>query len=302
MIDLQVLVTGAGGLVGSHAVRVLHENRYLVVALYRKLDERSARPPWGTVLGDLLDNSFIRTLGRVEFDIVVHCAAVLPDQFHGIHAEQAAQANLLIDERITSLCLEKGSRLVYLSGTSVYGMGSSSPLTEDADLSPIGPYVQAKVLSERRILDALAGASTVLRVSSPYGPGQRARTVLRLFIERSLADLDLLYHGSGKREQDFIAAYDLAKAILCSVYSAKGDGVFNIAGGHPISMQDLAELVVRTVPGTKSKALPSGQPDPQEGYRARFDTGKACRILGWRPTISLQEGILEWAEHLRGRR
>ncbi len=299
---MQVLVTGAGGLIGSHAVGILHENGYPVVALYRKLSDQDTVSPWRSLQGDLLDSNFVHTLDHIEFDLVVHCAAVLPDQFYGTRAEQAARANLFIDEQVVNLCLEKGSRLVYLSGTSVYGIGSGSPLTENARTSPIGPYVEAKVQSERRMLNELAQSSTILRVSSAYGPGQRARTVLRLFIERSLAGLDLMYHGSGKREQDFIAAYDVARAILCVVSNGRASGVFNIAGGNPIFMRDLAELVARTISGTKSKVMASGQPDPQENYKAAFDISRARQTLGWHPTISLREGIVKWAEYLKGRR
>jgi len=298
-MNLKILVTGASGLVGSHAVKALCENGYPVTVLYRKLDQRNTKYPWDTIQGDLLDKDILRRLGSVEFDLVVHCAAVLPNQFYGDQAEQAAQANSLMDERIISLCLNGSRSLVYMSSTSVYGVGTGSVLTEKHDISPMGPYAAAKVESEKKILNQLSGHSTILRLSSPYGPGQRTRTVLQLFTERALHNLDLMYHGTGQRQQDFIAANDVGSAIVSAISNANTNGIFNIASGNPISMRNLAELVVRAIPGTRSRVIPSGQPDPQDNYRAAFDISKARRTLGWYPTVPLDEGIRRWARYLR---
>lgn len=294
-----VMVTGAGGLVGSHAVRAIYEKHYRVIALHRKLGQGDPNVPWHVLQVDLLDRNTPRRLRSVQLDLIVHCAAVLPTQFWGEEAERAAQANLVLDERIVSLCLNRGCPLVYASSASVYGAGNGSIATEQADLSPMGPYAAAKVESERNMLTELPGKAIILRISSPYGPGQRRRTVLRLFIERALANLDLVYHGTGKREQDFVSASDVGNAILCAVTHMNAAGIFNIASGNTISMRDLAELIVRTIPGTRSKVTPSGQPDPQENYRAAFSIAKARAILGWSPSVSLENGIRIWAQHIR---
>jgi UDP-glucuronate decarboxylase len=297
---VKALVTGGDGLIGSHTARLMWDRGYPVTVLYRELDERSAPFPWDVIQGDLVHESTLKKLGAVEFDVVVHCAAVLPEQFYGPDAEHTAQTNLLIDERVIGLCRTKESCLVYMSSSSVYGLCKGSLLTEQTDLSPIGPYAEAKAQSEARVLDELPRDSTILRISAPYGPGQRNRTVLRVFIERALANLDLTYHGSGNRQQDFTAAVDVADAVFCVISSQNSNGIFNIAGGAPISMHNLAELVVKAIPGTKSKVVPSGQRDPQEEYRAAFDTSKARKQLGWYPTVSLEDGIRHWAQYLRG--
>jgi len=246
-----------------------------------------------------MSNGIVDMLDQFTFDAIVHCAAILPVSQSGMEAEHAAMANLAMDKRVLDLCLQKRCRLIYISSSSVYGRGTGSIITEEAPLSPIGPYSSAKVASEQTILNELPTMSVILRLNAPYGPGQRRRTVLRLFIERALLDLDLMYHGTGKREQDFTASEDIGNAIACAVAVRNAKGIFNIAGGHPISMRRLAELVVRTVKGSKSRVLPSGKTDPQEGYTAIFDISKARRILGWQPEVSLEQGIRQWAEYLR---
>ncbi len=294
----RILITGAGGLIGSHALRILQDTGFRVIALDRKLD-RARVASYELIEGDLLQATVVERLNIDEFRLVVHCAAVLPDRDSGVEAEQAARTNSLLDRRMIELCLRKGARLIFLSGTSVYGMSDCSALKEEARLSPAGPYVSAKVESEKRMLAELPGRSTILRVSAPYGAGQRSRTVLKTFIERALVDLDLMYHGTGRREQDFTAVSDVASAIACAVSNEDVSGIFNIASGSPISMRALAELVVHVIPGTKSRVVPSGQHDPQEGNRASFDISKAREMLGWYPMVRLEDGIREWAEFLR---
>lgn len=286
-----ILVTGAGGLVGTHVTRALSEKGHSVTALYRKLDDGPASQDWHALEGDLLKDSTVRMLDSIELDSIIHSAAVLPRQFYGHEAARAAQLNFLMDRRIIELCQRKNCHLLYMSSTSVYGLGTFSNLTEDASISPIGPYAAAKAESERKMLSELPDQSTIFRVSAPYGPGQRTRTVLWVFVERALANLDLTFDGTGSRQQDFTAASDVGNAVVCALSAKSANGIFNIAGGNPISTRELAELVLRVIPGTRSKVVASGRSDPQENYRASFDIGKPERILGWRPLVPLEDGI-----------
>jgi len=292
------LVTGAGGLIGGCAAKALHEKGYEVAGIYRQLGSGEANLPWKAIQCDLLREEAPRRLNEIDFDSVVHCAAVLPSQLSGKEAQQAALANRTMDDRIVDLCLHGGYSLIYTSTVSVYGLQIDAIATEEGNPRPIGEYASAKAASEAKMLTALAG-TVILRISSPYGPGQRIRNVLRVFIEQALSGLDLVYHGNGNRRQDFISACDVGNAVACSVSRIKSNEVFNIASGNPISMRDLAELVVRTVPGTGSRIIPSGIPDPQEDYRAAFSIRKAETLLGWRPLISLTDGIRNLAQYLK---
>jgi UDP-glucose 4-epimerase len=114
--------------------------------------------------------------------------------------------------------------------------------------------------------------------------------VLHLFIERALAGENLKYFGSGLRQQDFLHVHDAALAVLRAIECRDVNGVFNVCAGAPISMQALARLILQETRSQRS-ATASGGEDPQEDYRARFDNGRAAAAFGWRPTISLVEGV-----------
>jgi nucleoside-diphosphate-sugar epimerase len=179
-----------------------------------------------------------------------------------------------------------------MSSSIVYG-GRETPWREDAAIDPAAPYAREKAHTER-MLAAESLPWNALRISAPYGPAQRIRTVLSIFIDRALAGTDLLVHGSGAREQDFTAARDVARAALAALGAGDRSAIINVSGGAPISMLALANLVVASVPGTRSEVRLSGAPDPQDTYRAALDLGRARDELGWRPEVPLARGISEW--------
>jgi UDP-glucose 4-epimerase len=293
---MKIFVTGAGGLIGTYTIQALYREGHEIVALYRKAQTLKNVHPWEIVEADLLSDRGISELETIDPDIVVHCAAVLPEQFEGEEAKKIATINRKIDNGILKFCQDHHCFLIYTSSTSVYGP-TGFPWNEESPVSPWGPYGTAKFETEQQI-KTMKNRHVILRISAPYAPEQRTRTVLKIFIERALEDLDLLYYGNGERQQDFTASEDVAQAIVRSVANSKACGVFNIASGQPVSMIQLAELVIKCAPDTKSKAVAAGIPDPQEEYRACFDISKAKSILGWIPSYSLEYGIRRWMQFM----
>jgi nucleoside-diphosphate-sugar epimerase len=290
-----ILVTGAGGFIGRYVVEALYNAGYHIVGLYRNIIDEN--PLWECMKGDLLEPKTHDLLRKTPIDLIVHCAAAIPKQFEGKEAEQAAKFNRSMDEFVLDLCKRKMARLIYLSASSIYGLKPTGLCSEESSVAPIGPYVEAKFYTEQQMFGKFDMDAVALRVSAPYGPGQKAKTVLKLFIERALVGTNLTYHGSGNRTQDFTFVKDVADAVVCAVRSY-ARGIYNIAGGHPISMRELAELVVSCLPGCKSQVIPSFQSDPQEDYRPEFDISKAKRELSWQPGTSLKEGVRQWIQVL----
>ena len=302
-VERGVIVTGAVGFLGGHLARLLSQHGYHVLRIARaRPADDSALPylPW-----DLATSGAIRA-GIAHFPesrrpVVAHFAAALPATASANDEAEAAILNRRIDDLLFSECVELGCPILYASAATAYSPLAERPQSEADALHPRGPYTAGKLESESLGL-AMAGRSGVpfssLRISAPYGSGQRARTVLQYFVERALRDLPLTYYGSGSREQDFIHATDVARAVL-AVLQRDRHGIFNIASGHVVTMRRLAEIVVRAVPGCRSAIEAAGREDPQEGFRARVSIAKAERELGWTPTMSLADGVRHLADVVR---
>lgn len=287
----RVLVTGASGLIGGDALKALHLEGFDVKGLCKTLP--SIELPYKTIEGNLVSDTLLKITKAEDFNIVVHCAAYLPKNNSDL--AMAGVINRKIDENVIDYAVEKKARLIYLSGTSIYG-NSKVEFTEESGIDPQGEYVTAKYASEQSIQGKVQDYVT-LRVSAPYGPHQKSRTVLRIFIENALRNEPLRYYGTGAREQDFTAVEDVSKAIVSCIKTPEAKGIFNIASGKPITMKSLARIVKEQVPGTKSIVGASGLADEQEGFQARFSIEKAKTVLGWSPGVSIEQGIAKWINH-----
>jgi nucleoside-diphosphate-sugar epimerase len=245
---------------------------------------------------DLTDWKVLRELLQYKFHTIIHLAAVLPSD--GVSEDAAYQANKAIDLNILRLAERCNARVVYASGTSVYGFGTFNLASEQFPVAEqLPPYIRSKVEGER-LFSELGNNIIILRISAPYHQLQRSATVLKIFISLALSDKNLFFHGSGNRMQDFTHATDIAELIV-DCHDFKTNGIFNISYGKPISMLNLAQLIVKSVPNCKSQILPSGLADSQEDFRASYNLGKARGILGWSPKISLEEGIQQWVKMSR---
>lgn len=291
---MKVLVTGSAGLIGGDAVRALASAGLDVIPVTGRTGSREGATA-ATISIDLRSRTAIASLVAQTPDLIVHAAGVLPVTFEGDQAASAGSDNRAMDDVILAATASIGCQLIYLSSTSLYGCVQTI-CTEDSPVNPRGPYGEEKYRSEGRIL-ALNARHVILRASAPYGSRQRTSTVLQKFVLRALRGEDLFYHGTGSREQDFTAVEDISAAILATA-TATGSGIFNIASGKPISMKELAQLVIRTVGPRGSRALPSGADDREEHCRAQIAIDRAERELQWRPMVDLATGIQRLASEL----
>jgi len=301
---MKILVTGAGGFIGEYTCTFLVRRGHKVIPLLRSGSQAEVfKNNYGTVLvADLLEPDSLEVGIQTKPDTVIHLAAMLPTSFTGKQAKRIADMNKKIDENVFHFCKSIRVGALYASGASVYGLGDGEIKTETSTCNPIGHYVAEKLYGEEMGKDILRCEGlqfTSLRINAPYGPNQKTRTVMNVFIERAIQGLPLLYHGFGTRQQDFIYVDDIAEAISLAIEKGKS-GVFNISGGRPVSMKELAELVFRSVNGCQSSIQPSGDEDPQERSRAVFSIEKAKKELGWIPKTSLESGIKKCASFKLG--
>jgi UDP-glucose 4-epimerase len=298
---MRVLVTGAGGFIAESTCAFLSQKSHEVIPLLRSAPKAGVlKEEYNTVVVcDLSKSSSLEAARQSKPDFVVHLAAVLPISFYGKGVQRIANINRKIDENLLHFCRNIGAGALYASTASVYGPGDGEEKKESSASNPLGDYAEEKLYGEqlgKEILGAEGLQFTALRINAPYGPGQRTRTVLNIFVEKAIEGSPLLYHGSGTRQQDFTYVVDIAEAISLAIERGKS-GVFNISGGRPVTMKQLGDLVVRSVNGCQSMIQPSGEEDSQEGSTALFSIEKAKRELGWVPRTSLESGINKCVLH-----
>jgi nucleoside-diphosphate-sugar epimerase len=195
---MRVLVTGAGGFLGSAIVRALHAERHEVIAL-RGPDDPVAAPDarLHQEVADIRDMAVLRRLAEGA-DLVVHAAGPpsvrrsfeAPLEYANVHVSGTAA--------VASVCEREGvRRLVHISSAEVYGPNASSPVNETAPLLPASPYAAAKVGAEA-FTHALAQRGdcsvAVLRLFSVYGPGQSSSSVVGTIIGHLAAQRPVVLH------------------------------------------------------------------------------------------------------------
>jgi nucleoside-diphosphate-sugar epimerase len=274
---VRVLVTGAAGLVGGAIASRAAERGDEVIQVWHA----SPPPPLagGVALRcDLADATSVAQL-PTDVDAVLHAAARIPS---ADWPDQAAAAlNRSTDDAVLRHYEDAGfaGRWVFVSSVAV----------EHSELGTMTPYATAKAETEERTSLAFPARARSLRITSPFGPGMRHLNVLRRFADAAHRGDPITLLGTGARTQDFIAVSDVAAAALAAIDSPGGSPVV-VASGEPVSMAELARLVVR-ISGSSSPIVHAERADPQAGFRADYDIQPAFDALGWTPVVRLEDGL-----------
>lgn len=303
LVSKTVLVTGATGFIGTRVVRRLLGSGVEVCGVSLGGGDVDGVQVQALDLGDR--ERALEVLGRLRCDAVVHLAAALPADSSEEQIQTLFDRTVAINATIAEFCRETGCHLVYASGSAVYGtMADPKPVAEDRLPAPETLYAAAKYVGDILFLQLAHETgvpAAVLRISAPYGPGNRRQTVVEIFLRAALASSDIDQHGTGNRTQDFTFVDDVVDAVERAL-AVRAAGVFNIGTGNPVSMRTLVETVLAVVPESRSRVVSSGRADPQETFRSLMDVSKAREQLGWAARVSLTEGLRATAEAFEGAR
>jgi UDP-glucuronate 4-epimerase len=237
--------------------------------------------------------------------LVVHLAAqpgVLGS--FGTGFDQYLHDNLLATQRLFEAAAEAGCpRVVYASSSSVYGDAEAYPCFEDSTPTrPRSPYGVTKRACEK-LAEVYAGMGlpTVgLRYFTVYGPRQRPDMAIRRLCEAATGGPRFTLRGDGSQIRDFTHVEDAVDATVRALTAARPDPVLNIGGGVQASMTD----VIRALGKLTGSLVPVDRQDAQIGdvRRTAGDTSRAQECLGWRPRVSLRDGLrteLDWVRERR---
>ena len=288
----RVIVTGGSGLLGTALVSKLSSRFNIYSIDKKKIGDNTLYKNIIYLNLDLTSEDSISIIESLKPDIIIHCAAIIPGNVD-ISEESIREMNTIIDKNIISISAKLNCYLIYMSSTIVYGYSNNIfNIKEDNPLKKISPYAEQKLETEVLITNNI-NRFLILRINAPYGHPLPNKTVLTFFCEQATQDKTLYYHGSGRRMQDFTNVKDIADLIYFKLKSRSFiNGIYNISAGKPISMINLAELIV-SISGSDSKIEASGITDEQENYKASYSIEKAKNALSWEPKITLKAGIKE---------
>jgi len=297
---MKALVTGGAGFIGSTLARELLKGGDEVVVIDNLSNGKAEKVPKGAVLikADITDYESIAHHFE-GVDTVYHFAALPRVQFSIEFPLESHNANVTGTLNVLRASLSaRVRRVVYSSSSSVYGDQPILPLVETMETSPKSPYGLQKYIGEEycRLWSNVFGLETVcLRYFNVYGPGQSADGAYALVIGKFMAQKKsgqaMTITGSGEQTRDFTNVKDVVNANILagkSLKVGKGEPI-NIGAGNNVSINRIAELI-----GGKVEHIPA-RLEPKD---TKADNRKAKELLGWVPTVSIEEGIAELSTYL----
>ena len=309
----RVLVTGGAGFIGSHLVDALVECGAWVRVLDNLATGRAANLAHHggaveLVEDDLRDPDACRA-ACAGVDLVFHQAALgsvprsLEDPATTVAVNVGGTANLFAAARDAGV-----SRVVYASSSSVYGDSPKLPKREGEEGSPLSPYAASKTMDEElgRVFAACFALEPIgLRYFNVYGPRQDPAgpyaAVVPRFFAASLAGQAPHVDGDGEQSRDFTYVADAVAANLAAAGApATAAGrAYNVAAGRRITVNELAAAIARLVVGAPPPV--HGPPRPGDVRHSLADLTAAGEALGYRPRVTLEEGLERSVEYYRGR-
>ena len=290
------IVTGGAGFIGSHLVRSLLDrgdevrviDNYIAGKHEERLDDRAS---YHTV--DVRSFDMVAPILRGAHT-VFHLAALPRVQFTIDHPQLAHDSNINGTFSVLRAAHDAGvQKVIFSSSSAVYGERADFPFHEDLYPKPQSPYALHKLVGELycRLFSEVYKLPTVsLRYFNVYGPGDDPNgpyaLVITKFLEKRLRGEALTITGDGTQTRDFVHVRDVVRANLLAAESpnvGKGEAL-NIGSGKSASVNLIAELVGGPVGYIEARLEP---------HDTLADSTLAKEILGWEPTISLEEGIAE---------
>lgn len=310
----RILVTGVAGFMGSYEAEVLVGLGYRVYGVDDLSGGYLRNVPKGCRFTriDLRDRRAVdRYMARVKPHILFHDAAFATEGGSQFMPLNSTERNYMAYLNTLVAAVRHGMRKVLLtSSMSVYG-DQRAPFTEDMPRKPADIYAIAKASKEQatEILSRVHGFEyTIIRPHNVYGPRQNLRdpyrNVIAIFINALMNKKRFYIYGDGRQERAFTYIDDYTPYAIRAGLSRKCNGeIFNIGPREAISLNDLGRLVIRLYFGSEKRCPARLKPGrlpgrPLEVKEAYCSQRKSERMLGYRTTVSIEEGVrrlLAWA-------
>jgi nucleoside-diphosphate-sugar epimerase len=302
----RVLVTGAGGFIGHHLVRLLVEQGIETVCFLRYTSSASpgllSRLPLDLkngireVYGDIRDSDAVRR-AMSGCDTVFHLAALIGIPYSISCPRDVVSVNIGGTLNVLEAARKTDTRLLVTSTSEVYGTATEIPITESHRLRAQSPYAASKTGADQLSLSYHACYGLPLTICRPfntYGPGQSQRAVIPSIINQALHS-DHIELGSLEPRRDFLFARDTAAGFLALARCQESIGkTVQLGTGRDVSIGSLARLILGLMGREDTQILTAQErtrPGTSEVMRLVASSGFMEELTGWKPAYSLEEGL-----------
>ena len=306
--DKRILVTGGAGFIGSEVVSQLLKKNAMVTVLdnfssgkrqYLKNNNKNLK----IIKGDITDEKIVsRSVKDQEY--VIHLAALpfIPDSFYYpadfFNVNTTGSVNLLWK----SIQSKTVSRFVHISTSEVYGSAQHVPMDENHPTAPHSTYAVSKLAGDRvafTLHKENGFPVVIIRPFNSYGPQYTQPYIIPEIMNQLLNGNKELMLGNVDATRDFTFVSDTANAINRSLDSKKAIGeIINVGSSNEISIRDLAFKISKIAKKKIKIRYDESRERPYDVNRLVCNNDKAQKLLNWKPTITMDQGLkklFQWA-------
>lgn len=310
----RVLVTGAGGFIGSHLTEQLVRRGAHVSAFLHyssKLDLGNLRDVPKDIFdnvqifwGDLKDQESVRRAVKGN-EVVFNLAAHIAIPYSYVNPLDVIQTNVIGTAHVLGACRDyEVQKVVQTSTSETYGTAITVPINEQHPLQGQSPYSASKIASDKiseSYYKSFDLPVAVLRPFNTYGPRQSSRAIIPTIITQALTQ-DKFKLGSLAPKRDFTYVLDTVRGFMKCAESEKTVGqVTNVGTGVEISIGDLLQSIQKLLKINKPVETDEQRirPEKSEVQRLLCDFTKAKEVMAWEPEYSLEQGLAETIEWMK---
>lgn len=315
----KILITGGAGFIGSHLVRRMVK-KYPSYQIYNldaltyagnleNISDIQNEPNYTFIKGNIIDENFINQLfQKFRFDGVIHLAAEshvdrsIEDPLAFVKTNVIGTMNLLNAAKTCWKDTLDGKRFYHISTDEVYGsLGKTGLFTEKTAYEPNSPYSASKASSDhfvRAYGETYNLPYVITNCSNNYGPNHFPEKLIPLFINNIINNKPLPVYGDGKYTRDWLFVEDHAVAIDLVFHHGKNHETYNIGGFNEWQNINLVKLLCQKmdeklgrISGTSEKLISYVKDRPGHDLRYAIDASKINQELGWKPSVTFEEGL-----------